>query len=222
MKARAFITASVLWCLASVTQTFAADNVTRLSNVLYVQEQTVGVGSEATLTVWMKNDINAVGFQFDLCLPDGITLATSPDASVASGFIVNGNRHTLSAANMKSGDCRVLCYSLQNSTFQSASGSVAEVTVKVASTLPAGKYPVVLKNVELTDASGTTTRKLETVTTTLTVSKTQPVGIRDAQEPASADGNLYNVAGQKVPSLRPGQIGIKKGKKVLNANRRKP
>ena len=221
MNRKTFLSVCVLCCLTAGTQMSAADGVTGLSNVLYVEEETLGKGAEATLTVRMKNDIQAVGFQFDLCLPEGITLAASPDAAVTSGSIVNGKKHTMNSATLKSGACRVLCYSLQNSTFQSSHGSVAEIAVKVASTLSAGEYPVVLKNVEITNADGKTSRKLESVTTTLTVSD-KVVGIAEAETPAASNGSLYNVSGQKVQTLRPGQIGVRKGKKVLNQNRRKP
>ncbi len=169
MKSKLRLLACLLCCLLACPSLKATDNVTSLPNVVYVQGATLQAGSEAVLTAVLKNNLSAVGFQFDLCLPAGFTLSGSPSSSVAPGSIVSGNKHIVSAASRKDGSCRVLCYSLQNTGFTSSNGSAAEIRVKVGSTVAAGSYPVVLKNVEITTAGGLKVERLKTVTTTLVV-----------------------------------------------------
>ena len=159
----------LLCCLFACPRLFGADNVTGLANVVFIQDASLDAGAEAVLTAMIKNDIQAVGFQFDLCLPEGITLSGEPSSAITSGSVVNVNKHVMMAAQRKDGSCRVLCYSLQNSSLMSSNGSAATIKVKVNPILPTGSYPVVLKNVEITNADGLRVQRMEAVNTTITV-----------------------------------------------------
>lgn len=193
-------------------------DVSQKANIIYVESATVAPGSDATITVKLKSSsLNVSAFQFDLYLPNGITMDGDESVAIRKGGMTTG-QHQLSAAWMKNGACRVICYSLDNSKLKSKLGDAAVIDIKISGNLQPGTYPVILRNVEMARIDGKASTKFSKVQTSLIVQPegSVPTDIEMAEtEEGTTNDATYNLLGQKVKKLRRGQIGVRKGKKTI-------
>lgn len=133
-------------------------------NTIYISDVSVKAGNQIVLKVNMKNNVQISGFQFDLLLPEGVTIDSSIDtfgdlsinASI-SGTRVNPNKFTFSAS-LPDGDnnrhLTVLCYAT-NANVMVGDGEVATITLNVANNVSAGDYDLILRNVVVSNITDT-------------------------------------------------------------------
>ena len=130
-------------------------DVSQMDNVIYAEDLQAYVGAQKGLTFKMKNTQPIRGFQFDLTLPAGVTPATYANGTIkcalANGRLAEGDQHTISVSQQDDGSYRVLCGSLGNDVFTGNDGVIMTLTVNVADDMGAGSYPIVLKNIKLTE-----------------------------------------------------------------------
>lgn len=104
-------------------------------------------GSLVTLPVSLSTGSQSISsLQFDLDLPAGVTSDT-----VAQGASTIAAQKQVSS-NIVNGDLRVIVSGLNQTTIPS--GSVALITLRLASTLPTGTFPMTLSNVVASDPAG--------------------------------------------------------------------
>ena len=77
MKKNMILTLLCFFAFSVVVPAATDGDVTQQANVIYVENATVEAGNSATLVAKLKTDIDAVAFQFDLVLPEGISLSGS-------------------------------------------------------------------------------------------------------------------------------------------------
>lgn len=216
MEKRFLLLTCLLCCCALCQSAFGRDGNNKSKRMVFIQDITLNAGATATLEVKLDVERETVGFQFDLYLPQGVTLTDEPSTAITSGSIINDKSHFLDAEMLKNGVYRVLCYSLQNCAFNSNSGIVANINVNVDKDLPNGIYPIVLKNIEIANSNGLNSIKLKETESALSVTDEDISGITQIESDNSkADNSVYNLMGQKVKKLHPGQIGILNGKKIM-------
>lgn len=133
-------------------------------NTIYISDVSVKAGNQIALKVNMKNNVQISGFQFDLLLPEGVTVDSSIDtfgdlainASIC-GTRVNPNKFTFSAS-LPDGDSNrhltVLCYAT-NTNVMVGDGEVATITLNVANNVSAGDYDLILRNVVVSNITDT-------------------------------------------------------------------
>mgnify|MGYP002861782066 CR=1 FL=1 len=153
-------------------------DISQLSNVIYVDNVTASAGSQLTLSVKMKNEAAIRGFQFNLVLPQGVTVAKNNKgrilASLSDQRREADDEHTLTAAEQADGSILFLCGSLYDETFTGNDGEVLTVTVDIAESMADGDYPIVLKNIKMTETDISKSYETEEVMRTLTISSFVP------------------------------------------------
>ena len=156
---------------------FAPDadtDISQLNNVIYINKVEGHAGAQLVLPVQMKNSAAIRGFQFDLYLPDGVTAAKNNKgrilASLSNGRREAGDEHTLTVAEQEDGGLRFLCGSQYDETFMGNDGEILTVTLNIAEDMDDGDYPLVLKNIKLTETDISKTYETAMVKSTLTVS----------------------------------------------------
>lgn len=112
-------------------------------------------GSEISISVNMenKNDIN--GFQFDIVLPEGITIPKTAKGKYIINLGERGDDHTFSSSLRADGSVRVICTSLSNAVFEGNSGEICVIPLVLDNSLINGNYAVQLKNIALSDTEST-------------------------------------------------------------------
>lgn len=133
---------------------FAFAGVTNAQNVFYIPGTTLDAGAKQTLSVALANTDEVTGFQFDIKLPNGITLNTMvnddeetvPDITLTER---KKTKHQLSCAMQADGSYRVVVLSMSNQTFRDNDGAIVNLSVTASSTLPSGAYTVTLSNIHI-------------------------------------------------------------------------
>ena len=89
-----------------------ATDVSAMSYAVYAQPAIARKGSQATLSVCMKNTQPITLWQADLMLPAGFTIATDsygdPMVSISGGR-TSTSRHSISTSTLSDGSIRILC-----------------------------------------------------------------------------------------------------------------
>lgn len=116
----------------------------------------IAPGEEKEVEVLLNNPDDAfTGMQFDLVLPEGISLVSDEVGYLVDlGSRTTTRKHTIEASLQADGTIRVMAYSNRNSNFNGTEGDVAILTLKADDQLTAGVYDVQLKNIVLSQANG--------------------------------------------------------------------
>ena len=126
-------------------------------NYIYIEPVSVQGQSEVTLSVKMRNAVEAEGFEFDLYLPDGMSFVTDADgfAEVSLSTERTNSRKTNSFDSViqEDGSLRVLAASTNGSSISGNDGEVALVTIHIDPNLAAAEYPLLLKNIAIADVN---------------------------------------------------------------------
>ena len=143
---------------ASAKPRFATDP-TAFDNVIYMKDATAKAGEEIEIPVYMKNSVPMTGFQFDVVMPEGLSIAMDDEyylIDLSTERTTARKTNTFDSAAQKDGSVRVLAGSTKSETFSGTDGEVAIITANVAEGLADGEYKVVLKNIIMSDKTGQT------------------------------------------------------------------
>lgn len=135
-------------------------DISDIANTIYLDNCEAFCGKTIEVPAKMKNDIVATGFQFDIELPEGITVVQDEDGfydiTLSTERTTAAKTNTFDSSLMSDGSIRVLAASTRNYPFSGNDGEVCIIKLNVSEDLPAGGYPIILKNIELTNAQGQT------------------------------------------------------------------
>ena len=152
-------------------------DISSLDNVVYIEKTEGRIGSQQTLSVKMKNTAEIQGFGFDLYLPEGVTVAKDEDGfnrvSLSTERTTEKKTDYFDSNIMADGALRVLASSTGGYTISGTDGEIVQVVVNISETMEEGDYPVILKEIALSDNNS---QGYETayVKSTLTVSSYTP------------------------------------------------
>ena len=133
-----------------------AQDITELTDAVYMDDMTSAPGTQATLSVQIKNTtIDVRGFQFDLYLPEGINFATDADdfpiVELSTVRTTSRKMNYFDCAIQPDGALRVLANSSNAYTLSGTSGEVCTITINIAPDIESGNHPIHFKNVIFTD-----------------------------------------------------------------------
>lgn len=125
--------------------------------------------TEAQLSIFLNNPVSITGVQFDICLPEGVSVKTK--RTKAYSIDMGEARydeldHSLSSSLQDDGVIRVLCVSISNTSIwdDDADGKdirdtepLINITLALEDGLSAGTYDIALKNISLTHYDSKTT-----------------------------------------------------------------
>ena len=152
-------------------------NVSLYENIIFVENAEAFVGKSVTLSLKMNNTIVPVGFQCDFYAPSKTSVPTDEDGFYAidlSTERTTASRHNIFESGLqKDGGIRILAASTRNYPFAGNEGEVITITLNVDADLEEGEYPLILRNVIISDAQSNT-YSVDYVKSTLTVSNYTP------------------------------------------------
>ena len=134
-------------------------DISQIANTIYIERIEASSGSQIQLSVKMKNTVAVQGYQFDLYLPKGVTVANDEDgfamAELSTDRTTVNKTNYFDTAPTSDGGFRVLCGSSKGYTFSDNDGEVAIITLNISQDMEEGEHAIVLKNIKLSDNSGT-------------------------------------------------------------------
>ena len=118
---------------------------------IYVDDVQAVIGEETQFDIVMKNSRkNYISMQFDLRLPEGVTIPSDgvgmPKVSFNKERSEKGD-HTVTISQLSDGSYRFLVYSPTNSCIKGKDGAVVRVTVKVPADKQKGLYSAGISSV---------------------------------------------------------------------------
>ena len=148
-------------------------DISSMNNVVYLNKIEANADSQINLSIRMKNNVGIRGFQFDLYLPEGITAVKNANGkiinSLSRGRLPEDDEHSLSLNEQSNGSIRFLCGSLYDETFTGNDGEIATISVKLAEDMEDGEYPIILRDIKLTETDINNFYQTDYVKSTLTV-----------------------------------------------------
>ena len=131
-------------------------------NKFYMDDFTIKAGESKQVAIKFDtenvnpanpSELNYVAFQFDLCLPQGLTVVKKKNKY---DFKFNEDRmddHTFTSSLQEDGSIRVVAASLSNASFWEKSGDFILFTVTASDNFT-GSHPITLKNINFSDKAG--------------------------------------------------------------------
>ncbi len=159
----------------------ANTNVDSYDNVIYITPFSAQAGEQVTVSLKMKNTADIRGFQFDLYLPEGVTVAKSNkgriQGALSAGRLPDEDEHELTFSEQPDGAIRFLCSSQYDETFTGNDGELSTLKVNIAEDIAAGDHPILLKNMKLTETDISKFYTTELIESTLTIESLEPVTV---------------------------------------------
>lgn len=147
-------------------------DVSKYENVVFPVSTTGEAGTNVTVSVEMNNTVEATGFQFDIVLPEGITVATDEDGfyliELSEERTTSKKTDYFNSVHQPDGSVRVMCSSTQSYTFAGTTGEVCTIALNIGEEVADGDYPIIFKNIEISD-KGANAHRVSQVEATLTV-----------------------------------------------------
>lgn len=124
-------------------------------NTLFMDDLTGYIGKTVTLPIKMNNKQQITGLQFDLYLPEGVTVAKK--ANGKNDITVTDRMdedYSLSSNELEDGCVRVTGLSMESTPFAGNSGSIINVVLQIDESVADGDYQIQVKNIILSDVTG--------------------------------------------------------------------
>ena len=121
------------------------------NNKLTVTDMTQCSGGRGVLNVLLTDEETIMGFQFDLELPTGVTVAEDGSGKLLSALTGNAvNTHSISSSKVGDGLYRFVVTPQGSRAISQASGDGMTITIDVAEDVAVGQYDMTLKDIEMT------------------------------------------------------------------------
>lgn len=144
--------------LTALLPVFTLQAQGQYQNTLYIEDLEAMVGSEVTLSVKMRNIVDAEAFGFDLILPYGMTVVTDadgiPEANLSEERTTARRTDTFGAALLTAyinSAVRVIAASSNGSAISQGDGEVCTVKIRIPAGMEKGQYHLRLENISIAD-----------------------------------------------------------------------
>ena len=164
----------IVYVNGTLTVTAAPETVDT-ENMLIIRNLETSKGKTVMLPVSMTNTKQIAGFQFDLTLPAGVTVATNSKGKFVTTLSTRADEHNVSASSMGNNTYRFIVTSLSGGVFTAGEGTVISVMLNVGSDVADGDYTMTISS-ELTAKEGSTSERIIAADSqaTLTVTSVLP------------------------------------------------
>ncbi len=135
---------------------FNIEIATPVNDKLSVADITMPAEGKKQIEIALNNsDRNYAAFQFDMELPDGLTIQKDGnDKFVASLNTGRISDHSLTVSKLSGNVYRVLSYSMTNAEITGSNGALINISINSAEDIDDGQYVAKLESLVFTDASG--------------------------------------------------------------------
>lgn len=115
-----------------------------------IKDFSISAGEIKTVSIDLESEVVYAGFQFDLYLPEGITIT-----EFSADKIRIPDNTSLTMTKQKDGSCRFLAAAMGMEDFIGKSGSIITIKVSARSGLKSGSLTGYFRNVKLSKMNGT-------------------------------------------------------------------
>ena len=182
-------------------------------NVLSVKDVAISKDGTATMEIELSNTDEITAMQFDLLLPEGLSVAKNERDRLVFGRTMRTEDHSLMMQENEPGEYRVLLYSTNLYLIEGNAGPFMTLKIQAASDLQEGTVLTgQLTGILLTQTDETRLTPAD-VTFNVTVAK-DANGITQIRAEKKTDDTIFDLSGRRVKRMKKG-VYIRNGKKVL-------
>lgn len=117
---------------------------------LKLKDMALCAGGYDVLHLGLKNEDNIYGFQFDLALPEGLSVSEDENGKLLASLADCASTHTISASKVSDGLYRFVVVSLSGKSISPQDSEIMSIAVKTTDEIPNGQYDITLKSIGLT------------------------------------------------------------------------
>ena len=193
--------------------------VAQTTESLKIADFEITAGKTTEVAVELTSDREYVGFQFDVILPEGLSVALveGGEEGELDAYLdrsMAASSHTLFAGPKTSeedGDFyRFLCVSLSNAKFRKTSGTIVHIVIQADENVSAGEYVGTIKEIRFAEnvlgedgKAITTEYLLPEATFTVTCKEDPATGINEITTGGAAK-QIYTLDGKQVKTAQKG------------------
>ena len=186
---------------------------------LSITDFEINAGANGQLIdVNLTNSVEITAIQFDLTLPEGITIDKLTNGTLRTKFngarrgdVEEGEDHTLTKTQLSNGDYRFLYKSDTNLPILGNSGIVFQIYISAASTLAAGALTGTMKDILLV-----TPGAVEYKTASKTFNVTAATAINEIEISNEKPATIYDLKGNTVRKNATSTEGLNAGVYIIN------
>ena len=120
-------------------------------NSLEACKASITKGKQAALSLNLSNEDELIAFEFDLQLPDGITIAKDEDNDPIATLSSRCRDHSLGVSDQGNGLYHFLCYSNSNKVISGNEGELLTIELLCDGNIAVGTYQAMVKNIIFSD-----------------------------------------------------------------------
>ncbi len=130
-------------------------DISEMDDAIYVEPTEVISGNQAVLSVKMKNNVAIQTIQFDLYLPEGVTVVPNEDQELITASKARINKFNYFNSTMQENGALRLLAQATTTNVPAGDGEICRVTVSVPESMDKGDYPIIFKDVLMVEANNT-------------------------------------------------------------------
>ncbi len=125
-------------------------DISQLDNAIYIEPFSACMGIDKNIEVRLKNAEASTGYGFDLVLPEGISIAVDDEGSFNGAVTLSPRNSGATIATHKNSDNQYTIAVMSSTSVTGNDGLVLTVKTHVQDEMPAGTYPIAVKNSKIT------------------------------------------------------------------------
>ena len=125
----------------------------KVNNYIYLKNCKATANSSTTLPLYLDNKDEITAVQFDMLLPQGITIGDNVTINTTDDR-ATAESHTVAKSVLEDGTIRVICYSPSLAVFEGESGAILNIPINISGGIALGEYKIQFCNIILTEKGG--------------------------------------------------------------------
>lgn len=186
------------------------NGMAQVGDKLFVSDFNINPGETVAVSVNLSNlETNYAAFQFDLILPEGISIALTKRGKLdvkLDGLRFEELPHSLTSEKISEGVYRFICFSMSGESFWENSGAILSMNIEASTTFNAVTSMGSIENIVLTTADA---KEHKPEKTTFTITNPTAAGITAISVDQPAD--IYDIKGNLLRSQATNLNGLPKG-----------
>lgn len=141
--------------VTEASATIVVTDISQMENVIYIEPVEVISGCQAVLSVKMKNNAAIQTIQFDLYLPEGVTVVANEDDQLITASKERINRFNYFESSIQTDGALRLLAQATSTNVPAGDGEICTVTVNIAESMEEGDYPIIFRGILMTERDNT-------------------------------------------------------------------
>ena len=130
-------------------------DISQLDNAIYIEPVEAFCGDQKVLSIKMKNNVAIQTIQFDLYLPEGLTVVANEDDELITASKERIRKFNYFNSSIQSDGALRLLAQATTTNVPAGDGEICTITVNVSEDMEEGDYPLVFKGIRMTEQNNT-------------------------------------------------------------------